>query len=238
MTLPGFEEWIKREGFVKIFSYWSINEEQAPQGTEGILILSKVPCTATYGVGVEGFDRQARVVTLEFPEIFIIISYNPQGGLKSHSLEYRAKWEKSFEEFLKGMKEKSERTGKKIIWAGDFNVNPEEGDFSERAFDNIRHKIPRGTIPAGCREEDRQAYRRMVEAIEGKNLGDVFGRNRTWFPNEFCLQKNFGQRIDHVVAQQQLLDSGGPIQIQNFAVAKEFGGGRRFVQITAHYGSG
>ena len=118
LALQGFEDWVKREGFSKIFCHWSINEEQAPQGTEGILIFSKIPCSAVYGMGEHEFDKQARVVTLEFSEIFLIIPYNPQGGLKSHSIEYRARWEKAFEIFLRKMREKAGRKGKGLFGPG------------------------------------------------------------------------------------------------------------------------
>lgn len=37
------------------------------------------------------------------------------------------------------------------------------------------------------------------------------------------MNKNFGQRIDHVVVQEQFLNNKGPVQIINFDVAQVFG---------------
>ena len=48
------------------------------------------------------------------------------------------------------MGERAEKEGKGIIWAGDFNVNPFSTDWSEGAFDQIRHKIKNKGTPQGA----------------------------------------------------------------------------------------
>ena len=92
--------------------------------------------------------------------------------------------------FLEKLRERGEREKKDVIWGGDFNVNPNLDDWSMRAFDQIRHKIKKGTKPAGCREQDREAYRCMLAAVRGRNVGEIFSRGkpkRTCFPNERSL---------------------------------------------------
>ena len=68
----------------------------------------------------------------------------------------------------------------------------------------------------------------MVAALNGVNVADSFQKHkRTCFPNEYSLSRNYGQRIDHIVAQQALLDGSGPLRITDFDVLQGFGGGRR-----------
>ena len=95
-AIRGFEEWANANGFTQIICYWAAHEGKAAYGGEGILIFSKVACEVSLGIGEPEFDRQARVLTLNFPEILMVISYNPQGGLREESLNFRARWEKSF----------------------------------------------------------------------------------------------------------------------------------------------
>ena len=84
LALQGFEEWANEQGFLKLFCYWSTHTAKIAYGSEEILIMSKIPCKATYGIGDPEFDNQARVVTFEFPQFFILISHNPQVRLETN----------------------------------------------------------------------------------------------------------------------------------------------------------
>ena len=94
-----------------------------------------------------------------------------------------------------------------------------------KAFDRIRNRIPKGTLPAGCRKEDQKAYREMVQMMGGVNLAEHFKKQtfRTCFPSEDYLRKNFGQRIDHVIAQEGLLQSESELRITAFDTLIGFG---------------
>lgn len=63
-AMKGFEEWLASSGFSHVFCHWSMIEGNKSHGNEGIIILSKVkPVRVKYGMGVQDFDLQARVVT-------------------------------------------------------------------------------------------------------------------------------------------------------------------------------
>ena len=231
LGLKGFEEWIDEKGFKHEFCYWSTHADKTAHGGEGIMICSKIPCVVEYGMVHEEFDKQARVATIIFPAIIIVISYNPQGGFVEKSLEFRKRWEEAFTKFLSTLRTRAAREGKPILWGGDLNVCPHDDDWSERAFDHIRHKIQQGKIAMGCRKEDQIAYCKMLKAIEGTNVADELAwnnRKRTCFPNEPSLKKNFGQRLDHVIAQNGLLNGEARVAVLDFDVVQQFGGGRKF----------
>lgn len=228
--LKGFEEWVTQSGFSNIYCYWSAQADNKSHGNEGIVVMSKVkPVRVRYGMGSAEFDKQARVMSIEFKDWISIFTYNPQGGFTKDSLGYRSRWEDTFKKYLIQMTKVAKRARKQLIWAGDLNVNPTRADWSTRAFDRIRHKIPRDVKPAGCREEDQEKYREMIREMNGVNVAERFNKEsqRTCFPDEYHLEKNFGQRIDHIIAERTLFDGTSPIQVESYDVLQQFGGGRR-----------
>ena len=61
---------------------------------------------------------------------------------------------------------------------------------------------------AGCREEDQKAYHGLVERMKGVNLAEHFGKadKQTCFGTQKCWRSNDGQRIDHMIADGELLN--------------------------------
>ena len=90
-------------------------------------------------------------------------------------------------------------------------------------------KYPKGTLPAGCREQDQQVYRDLIAEMKGINVAEHFGKQvkRTWFQSEKAMRKNSGQRIDHVIAEPSLLDKSSALRITDFEVLNDFGGSRK-----------
>jgi hypothetical protein len=119
--------------------------------------------------------------------------------------------------------------GKAVFMGRGFECKPVTGRYwSPRAFDRIWKKIPEGELPCGCREKDVESYKKFLGAMGGENVAEFFkNRKRTCFQNEWYLEKNFGQRIDHILAERSLLTGEGLLKIDQFEVLQEFGGGRR-----------
>ena len=113
-----------------------------------------------------------------FKDLVYVFTYNPQGGFTPQSLKYRTRWEKAFATYLARVKEEATRNNRKVIWAGDLTVNPTEADWTPKAFEMIAHKIPKGTLPTGCREEDQKAYRELVQTIDGVNMADCYSSEK------------------------------------------------------------
>ena len=69
----------------------------------------------------------------------------------------------------------------------------------------------------------------MVQMMGGVNLAEHFKKQtfRTCFPSEDYLRKNFGQRIDHVIAQESLLKSESELRITAFDTLIGFGASRK-----------
>ena len=59
-----------------------------------------------YGIGVEEHDHEGRVITLEFPEFYMVTCYTPNSQRGLTRLEYRMQWEDDFRKYLIGLKDK------------------------------------------------------------------------------------------------------------------------------------
>lgn len=105
-------------------------------------------------MGRPEFDsRQELVALVEFPKIFILISYNPQGGLSEKSLGFRDEWDKAFTNFLRELRQKAEKVGKGVIWAPPKKfpppfTPPKAVSISSYAFLSCSGH-PAGKVPCG-----------------------------------------------------------------------------------------
>ena len=90
MDLPGYHQ------------YWNYAEKK---GYSGTAIFAKEPALSVrYGLGIEEHDTEGRVITLEYPEFFLITCYTPNSQNELRRLDYRMTWEDAFLAYLKNGK--------------------------------------------------------------------------------------------------------------------------------------
>eukprot|EP00201_Polytomella_parva_P008161 CAMPEP_0175058006 /NCGR_PEP_ID=MMETSP0052_2-20121109/11593_1 /TAXON_ID=51329 ORGANISM="Polytomella parva, Strain SAG 63-3" /NCGR_SAMPLE_ID=MMETSP0052_2 /ASSEMBLY_ACC=CAM_ASM_000194 /LENGTH=343 /DNA_ID=CAMNT_0016323309 /DNA_START=24 /DNA_END=1052 /DNA_ORIENTATION=- len=77
---------LKEKGFEHV--YWSLSEEKL--GYSGVAIACRRrPVHVSYGLGHVKHDGEGRVITLEFPEYYLINTYVPNAGDGLKRLDYR-----------------------------------------------------------------------------------------------------------------------------------------------------
>ena len=110
LTMPGYHQ------------YWNYAEKKGYSGTA--VFTKEEPLSVAYGIGMEEHDHEGRVITLEFPDFYLVTVYTPnsQDGLKR--LDYRMQWEDDFLAYIKGLDKK-----KPVIYCGDLNVAHQEIDL-------------------------------------------------------------------------------------------------------------
>ena len=91
----------------------------------GTLVLSRrQPLSCQYGLGIDKFDDEGRLIALEYKDYFIVNVYAP--NLNTHSsperLDFRMEWDKALREFVT-------KLSKPVIMCGDFNVTREYIDI-------------------------------------------------------------------------------------------------------------
>lgn len=91
--------------FPGYFEYWNSAEKKGYSGTA--VFTKKEPLNVTYGMGIEEHDREGRIITCEFPELYLVNVYTPNSKQELERLEYRQVWEDAFRGYLVGLDAKN-----------------------------------------------------------------------------------------------------------------------------------
>ena len=152
------------------------------------------PLAVTTGIGIEQHDHEGRVLTLEYPEFWLVNCYTPnsQDGLKR--LDYRMEWEDAFLAYLKKLEEK-----KPVIFCGDLNVAHREIDL----------KNPRTNRKnAGFTDEERGKFTELLDAGFIDTFRYFYPDREgiySWWSYRFSARaKNAGWRIDYFCVSESL----------------------------------
>ena len=154
------------------------------------------PLSVTTGIGIEEHDHEGRVLTLEYPEFYLVNCYTPnsQDGLKR--LDYRMTWEDAFLAYLKELDAK-----KPVILCGDLNVAHEEIDL----------KNPKSNRQnAGFTNEERSKMTTLLNAGFTDTFRHFYPDTEgiySWWSYRFkAREKNAGWRIDYFITSKRLDD--------------------------------
>lgn len=176
------------------YQYWNYAEKKGYSGTA--IFTRQEPLAVTYGIGIEEHDHEGRVITLEYPEYYMITVYVPNSQNELARLPYRMQWEEAFLAYLKGLEEK-----KPVIFCGDLNVAHQEIDLKNPKTNRKN---------AGFTDEERGCFSRLLEhgfvdtfRYFYPNQTDIY----SWWSYRFSARaKNAGWRIDYFCVSECLKD--------------------------------
>ena len=110
--------------------YWNYADKK---GYSGTAIFAKTePLDVQLGMGIPEHDTEGRVITLEYPEFYLVCVYTPNSQDQLRRLDYRMAWEDAFREHLCSLDRK-----KSVIACGDMNVAHEEIDIKNPATNHF-----------------------------------------------------------------------------------------------------
>lgn len=178
MDLPGYHQ------------YWNYAEKKGYSGTA--VFAKQEPESVTYGMGREEHDHEGRVITLAYPEFYLVNVYTPNSQRELTRLDYRMGWEDDFRAYLCGLaKERG------VIVCGDMNVAHQEIDlknpksnrnnagFTDRERGKMTELLGSGFV---------DSYRRFYPDREGAY---------SWWSYQFhAREKNVGWRIDYFLVSE------------------------------------
>lgn len=176
------------------YQYWNYAEKKGYSGTA--IFTRQEPIAVTYGIGIEEHDHEGRVITLEYPEYYMITVYVPNSQNELARLPYRMQWEEAFLAYLKDLEEK-----KPVIFCGDLNVAHQEIDLKNPKTNRKN---------AGFTDEERGCFSRLLEhgfvdtfRYFYPNQTDIY----SWWSYRFSARaKNAGWRIDYFCVSECLKD--------------------------------
>ncbi|RMD45377.1 exodeoxyribonuclease III [Candidatus Pacearchaeota archaeon] len=172
-------------------SYHAIAEKK---GYSGVTTISRIkPLSVMEGIGEEKFDCEGRVLTLEFPEFFLINAYFPNAQPELARIKFKIEFNKKLEEFAEKLRRK-----KGVIITGDFNVAHKEIDLKNpKANENNA-----GFSPLEREWIDRFLKNGWIDTFRmfNKNPGQY-----TWWSYRFrAREKGIGWRIDYFIVSKDL----------------------------------
>ena len=173
-------------------AYWNYAEKK---GYSGTAVFTKAePLSVRYGMGVDGFDHEGRVITLDLGAFWFLTVYTPnsQDGLRR--LDYRMAWEDAFLGYINGL-----RAEKPLIFCGDLNVahepidlkNPDTNHMSAGFTDEERGKLS-VLLAAGYTDSFRHLH------------PDEKDQYSWWSYRTNARARNAGWRIDYFIVSDEL----------------------------------
>ena len=81
--------------------YWNYAEKKGYSGTA--IFAKNEPLSVSYGIGIEEYDKEGRVITLEYDNFYLVTCYTPNSQNELKRLPYRMQWEDDFREYLKAL---------------------------------------------------------------------------------------------------------------------------------------
>lgn len=184
------------------FEYvWRVSEEPAKKSYAGTMFLYKnhlKPEVSYPEIGApDTMDKEGRIITLEFDEVYVTQVYTPNSGSGLVRLKERQIWDEKYADYLSSLDEK-----KAVIATGDYNVAHKEIDL---AHPDRNHKS------AGFTDEEREGFTRLLNrgfTDTFRHLhGDVTGRYSWWNQRAKTSKiNNSGWRIDYWLVSSRLAD--------------------------------
>lgn len=179
--------------------YWNYADKKGYSGTA--VFVKEEPVSVTYGVGVPELDTEGRMITLEYPNFYLVTCYTPNAQRELARIDHRLNWDEAFRARLMALD-----ANKPVIVCGDLNVAHKEIDLKNPAAN-------RGN--AGFSDQERESFQKTLDL----GFTDSFrylhpeetGAYSWWSYMFHAREKNAGWRIDYFLvsdrAASQILEA-------------------------------
>jgi exodeoxyribonuclease-3 len=175
--------------------YWYPAQKK---GYSGVAILSKhKPDAVHYGMGIEKYDQEGRLMRVDFGDVSVVSVYMPSGTTGDERQAFKMVWLNDFTNYLDHLRK--ERS--KLIVCGDYNICNKPIDI---------HNPKSNANTSGFLPEEREWFDNFL----GMGYTDSFRvfnqhpHQYTWWSYRAnAREKNLGWRIDYNIVTDNLKDS-------------------------------
>ncbi|KRM13688.1 exodeoxyribonuclease III [Lapidilactobacillus concavus DSM 17758] len=180
LDLPGYHQ------------YFNYAERKGYSGTA--IFTKATPLNVSYGLGIEVHDHEGRVITLEYPDFYLLTCYTPNSQSELKRLPYRLEWDEAFRHYVHELSQK-----KSVVFCGDLNVAHEEIDLKNPKTNHHN---------AGFSDAERASFTTLLS----QGFTDSFRYLHpdqtdaySWWSYRFhAREHNAGWRIDYFVVSDDL----------------------------------
>lgn len=182
MKLPGYHQ------------FWNYAEKKGYSGTA--IFAKQKPLSVACGIGIPELDTEGRLITLEYPDFYLVTCYTPNAQQGLARIDHRLKWDEAFRAHLSQLDQK-----KPVIACGDLNVAHQEIDLKNPASN-------RGS--AGFSDEERDSFGKLLSAGFTDSFRflnpDATGIYSWWSYRFNARKNNAGWRIDYFIVSDRIKD--------------------------------
>ncbi|MEO0294050.1 MAG: exodeoxyribonuclease III [candidate division WOR-3 bacterium] len=175
--------------------YWNSGERE---GYSGVITLSKEkPKEVRFGMGIEKFDKEGRIIMTKYSDFTLFNVYFPNGKSSEERLQFKLDFYDAFLQHCEELRNK----GEELIIGGDFNTAHKEIDLANPK-ENEKFS---GFLPI---------ERKWLDSLLEKGYIDTFRYFHpnepgmyTWWTYRFDARKrNIGWRIDYFFVTPRLIE--------------------------------
>ena len=167
------------------------------KGYSGVAIFSKIKANkVTYGCGIERYDSEGRILTIDLNGLSIMSVYMPSGSSSQERQNFKLEWLKDFQEYIDVLKQEKEG----LLIAGDFNICREAID--------IHNPIQNANSP-GFTPEEREWFSQFLsnDFVDSFRILNTEPHQYTWWSYRTrAREKNLGWRIDYQILSKHMED--------------------------------
>lgn len=214
----GFVEWVLQESpdilclqetkvqysqlddeLIHIAGYHSYWNAPARKGYSGVATYTKEkPLSVQYGMGIDLYDQEGRILITEYPAFTLLNVYFPNGQRDQERLDYKLAFYDELLAFCNELKE----DGKNLIICGDFNTahypidlkNPKSNE-NRSGFLPIEREYLDKWIQSGYRDTFRTLYPDTVKYSWWSYMFQARPKNVGWRIDYFFVSENLMQQV-------------------------------------------
>ena len=191
LDLPGYTQ------------FWNSAEKKGYSGTA--IFAKEAPLSVAYGVGVPELDTEGRLITLEYPDFYLITCYTPNAQRELARIDHRMTWDDAFRAHLTKLD-----ALKPVIVCGDLNVAHQEIDLKNPKSNRNN---------AGFSDQERESFTKTLAlgfTDTFRHLNPDATGAYTWWSYMFkAREKNAGWRIDYFLVSERIKDKIAAAPIYN-----------------------
>ncbi|MDW0115622.1 exodeoxyribonuclease III [Sporosarcina thermotolerans] len=172
--------------------YWNYALKKGYSGTA--VFTKEKPLSVKYGVGDLDTEDEGRILTLEFPQFYLVNVYAPNAQRDLARLPFRMDWEARMRDYLIQLNQV-----KPVIFCGDLNVahqNIDIRNFKTNVGNSGFTDEERGEMTALLNAGFIDTFRHLNPEVEHAYTWWSYMRN--------VRERNIGWRIDYFIVSERL----------------------------------
>jgi exodeoxyribonuclease-3 len=165
------------------------------KGYSGVAIFAKTePDHVEYGMGIEKYDHEGRMIRVDFGDISVMSVYHPSGSSGEERQSFKMVWLEDFKRYIHDLKKKRPN----LILSGDYNICHKPIDI----HDPVGNARSSGFLP-----EEREWLTRFIDSgfIDSFRYFNPSPHQYTWWSFRMNARaRNLGWRIDYNMVTNSL----------------------------------